>query len=66
MKGLGVNWPAETVMKWEQFERRGMHDLKYVTPRCKMFAISQPLALAGLALVELLAGLELLLITLTV
>jgi uncharacterized protein (DUF362 family) len=50
MKGLGVNWPGQTVMRWEQFERRGMHNLKYGTTVRKVLTISQPLAVAGLAL----------------
>jgi uncharacterized protein (DUF362 family) len=53
MKGLGVDWPAQTMMKWEQFERRGMHDLKYGTPLRKTLAISQPLAVAGLTIAGL-------------
>src|SRR5215213_8975754 len=53
MKGLGVNWPGETVMKWDQFERRGMHDLKYGTPLRKTIAITKPLAVAGLAVAGL-------------
>jgi hypothetical protein len=53
MKGLGVNWPAETTMKWEQFQRREMHDLKYGTPLRKTVAIAQPLAVAGLAIAGL-------------
>jgi uncharacterized protein (DUF362 family) len=48
MKGLGVNWPGQAMMKWEQFERRGMHELKFGTPLRKTLAISQPLAVAGL------------------
>jgi len=53
MKGLGVNWPGQTMMQWEQFERRGMHNLKYGTTARKVLTISQPLAVAGLALAGL-------------
>jgi hypothetical protein len=43
MKGLGVSWPGQTIMKWEQFERRGMHEVKYGTPMRKAIAIAKPL-----------------------
>jgi hypothetical protein len=32
MKGLGVSWPGQAVMKWEQFERRGMRDSATESP----------------------------------
>ena len=53
MKGLGVDWPGQAAMKWEQFERRGMHELKYGTALRKARAITQPLAVAGLAVAGL-------------
>jgi len=56
MKGLGVNWPGQTAMKWEQFERREMHNLKYGTTLRKALTISQPLAVAGLAVAGLAGG----------
>lgn len=30
---FGVSWPGQAVMKWEQFERRGMHEVQYCTTR---------------------------------
>ena len=48
MKGLGVNWPGQAMMKWEQFERRGMHDLQYGTSFRKAVSISRPLVIGGL------------------
>lgn len=43
MKGLGVSWPGHAVMQWEQFERRGMHELEYGTATRKAIAIGKPL-----------------------
>lgn len=45
MKGLGVAWPGQAVMKWEQFERKGMHELEYGTASRKALAIGKPLLL---------------------
>jgi uncharacterized protein (DUF362 family) len=53
MKGLGVNWPGLAMMKWEQFERRGMHDVQFGTTLRKVKAIGQPLAILGLTIVGL-------------
>jgi hypothetical protein len=47
MKGLGVSWPGQAIMKWEQFERRGMHELKYGTTSRKAWAIGKPLVTAS-------------------
>jgi uncharacterized protein (DUF362 family) len=54
MKGLGVSWPGKAVMKWEQFERRGMHDLEYGTKTHKLLAISKPLLAVGAAITGVL------------
>ena len=47
MKGLGVNWPGQAMMRWEEFERRGMHDLRYGTTRRKVLAVSKPFIAAS-------------------
>jgi uncharacterized protein (DUF362 family) len=49
MKGLGVEAAGTTAMKWGQFERWGMHNLKYGTPKRKTVTLAKPLA-AALAL----------------
>jgi uncharacterized protein (DUF362 family) len=49
MKGLGVNWLGQTAMQWQQFERRGMHNLTYGSPARKAISIVKPLGIAGLA-----------------
>ena len=48
MNGLGVSWPGRAVMEWEQFERRGMHNLKYGTTQRKVLTIGKPLVTAAL------------------
>ena len=50
MKGLGVSVPAKAAMEWQQFQRRGMHNVLYGAPRRKVLAVAKPLAVAGLAL----------------
>ena len=50
MKGLGVDWPGQAAMKWEQFERRGMHELEYGTASRKAATIVKPLILASLVI----------------
>lgn len=54
MKGLGVDFLGSAVMRWQQFERRGMHELEYGTATRKAISIAKPLALAGLAVAGIL------------
>jgi uncharacterized protein (DUF362 family) len=49
MKGLGVDFMGNAAMKWQQFERWGMHNVRYGTPLHKAVTIAKPLAAAGLA-----------------
>ena len=56
MKGLGVSWPGQAVMKWEQFERRGMHNVEYGTTSRKLFAIAKPLIVIGSVIGGLVAA----------
>jgi uncharacterized protein (DUF362 family) len=50
MKGLGVGAPGKAAMKWEQFERWGMHSLEYGSRRRKALTVAKPAAIAALAL----------------
>ena len=50
MKGLGVDWPGQAMMNWEQFERRGMHELQYGTTTRKVWAIGKPLVAASVVI----------------
>jgi uncharacterized protein (DUF362 family) len=56
MKGLGVEIPGKASMKWQQLERRGMHNLEYGTVARKAATVAAPLAVAALALVGGLLG----------
>jgi uncharacterized protein (DUF362 family) len=56
MKGLGVNLPGQAMMKWEQFERWGKHNLTYGTTERRALTLAKPLVAAGLA-VAAIAGL---------
>lgn len=49
MKGLGVELLGNAAMLWQQFERKGMHNLEYGTPKRKALAIAKPLSIAALA-----------------
>jgi len=49
MKGLGVSLSGNAMMKWQQFERRGMHNVEYGTAGRKALTIAKPLLVAGLA-----------------
>jgi hypothetical protein len=60
MKGLGVSWPGQAFMKWEQFERRGMHEVEYGTPMRRAITIAKPL-LAVSAVIGGVLGLKILL-----
>ena len=50
MKGLGVDFLGNAAMRWQQFERRGMHNLEYGTATRKAISVATPLAVAGLAI----------------
>ena len=53
MKGLGVDFLGKAAMRWQQFERQGIHSLEYGTPTRKAIEIGKPLVLAGLAVAGL-------------
>ena len=46
-RGLGVRAPGEVAQKLQQWERRGMHALKYGTPARKAKAVLVPLAVVS-------------------
>jgi uncharacterized protein (DUF362 family) len=54
MKGLGVDFLGNAVMRWQQFERRGMHNMAYGTPTRKAISIAKPLGVAAVAVGGLL------------
>jgi len=56
MEGLGVKWPGQAAMKWQQFERWGKHNVKYGSASRKALTIAKPLLATGLAVAGL-AGL---------
>ena len=60
MKGLGVSWPGQAVMQWEQLERHGMHDLEYGTATRKAITIGKPLLALTAAIGGVLAATALL------
>jgi uncharacterized protein (DUF362 family) len=49
MKGLGVERAGKGIMKWQEFERWGMHNVEYGTPLRKAITIAKPLSLVGAA-----------------
>jgi hypothetical protein len=49
-KGLGVEYPGQAAMKWQQFQRWGMHTVEYATMWQKARILAKPLGVAGLAL----------------
>ena len=55
MKGLGVDFLGNAAMRWQQFERRGMHNLEYGTPARKAISVAKPLGVAALAFAGILA-----------
>jgi uncharacterized protein (DUF362 family) len=49
MKGMGVKLPGQLAQRWQQFERRGMHELKYGSRSRRLRAIAAPVIKVGLA-----------------
>ncbi len=60
MKGLGVSMAGQGMMKWQEFQRWGMHNLEYGSPVRKALTVARPLGLAGLAAAALYSGFRLL------
>ena len=50
MKGMGVSSSGKAAMKWQQFERWGMHNLEYGSARRKALTVAKPAAAVALAL----------------
>ncbi len=49
-KGLGVEYPGQAVLRWQQFQRWGMHTAAYASARQKARTVAKALGAAGLAL----------------
>jgi uncharacterized protein (DUF362 family) len=60
MKGLGVNLAGKGMMKWQEFERWGMHNTQYGTSAHKAITVLKPLAGIGLVVGTVFAALALL------
>jgi uncharacterized protein (DUF362 family) len=49
MKGLGVDLAGQGMMKWQQFQRWGMHNVEFGSPERKVLTVAKPLLALGLA-----------------
>lgn len=49
MRGLGVGELGQGMLKWQQFQRWGMHSVEYGTPARKVATFAKPLLAVGLA-----------------
>jgi len=58
MRGLGVRLPGHAVQRWQQFERRGMHELQYGSRFRQLRAVGRPLVIAGLIAAASLFGIR--------
>lgn len=54
MKGLGMDVPGNAMMKWEQFERWGKHNLTYGTTERRAITLAKPVLAAGLAVAAII------------
>lgn len=55
LKGLGVHLPGQIAQRWQQFERRGMHELQYGSRSQQLRTVARPLLAFALALIGVLA-----------
>jgi hypothetical protein len=53
MEGMRVKASGKTAMKWQQFERWGMHNLEYGSTLHKAATIAKPVAAAALAIASI-------------
>jgi uncharacterized protein (DUF362 family) len=56
MRGMGVAVPGKAAMKWSQFQRWGLHQVEYGTPRTIARNAAKPLTKAGLAVLGMAAA----------
>jgi uncharacterized protein (DUF362 family) len=49
MKGLGVAWPGNAAMRWQQFKRWGKHSVEYGSTKRKVMTLAKPLAAMAFA-----------------
>jgi uncharacterized protein (DUF362 family) len=56
MKGLGVEYPGKALMKWQQFEQWGRHNVGYGTPVRKALTFAKPLAAVGIGVAAVVAA----------
>jgi uncharacterized protein (DUF362 family) len=49
MRGLGAQISGKGIMKWQQFQRWGMHNLEYGSARRKTMTVAKPIAAIVLA-----------------
>jgi hypothetical protein len=59
MTGLGAKIPGNAILKWQQFQRWGMSNLEYGSPRRKALTLAQTLGAVILGGVGLAAALKL-------
>lgn len=57
MEALGVGVPGKAIMKWQEFQRWGMHNVQYGTRKRQLMTIAKPVAAAS-ALVAGLLGIK--------
>lgn len=50
MEGLGVKRSGQGMMKWQEFERWGMHNVEYGSPTHKLITVLKPVAAIGIVL----------------
>jgi hypothetical protein len=55
LKGLGVELPGSAMMKWQQFERWGIHNVEYGSAARKVRTVAIPVVAAGLAVASVAA-----------
>jgi uncharacterized protein (DUF362 family) len=55
LRGLGVKLPADLAQRWQQFERRGMHELQFGSRARQVRAASRPVLTLGFVAVAALA-----------
>src|SRR5215208_5734755 len=50
IRGLGVKLPGDLAQRWQQFERRGMHELQYGSRARRVRTLGRPVLLAAVLL----------------
>ena len=59
MKGIGAKIPGNAIMKWQEFQRWGMSNLQYGSPKRKAITVAETLGAVTAGVLAISAAVKL-------